>query len=96
MVTILFRKRISEKKLWMHVPANFVLKEFEKLDLVRWGTFVSEMQQAANQSLNDSRATSRKDMMYEVASKMSAKYILFPIPQSELKLNNKMTQNPMW
>ncbi|GAB1416155.1 RagB/SusD family nutrient uptake outer membrane protein [Paludibacter sp.] len=67
-----------------------------KMDLVRWGIFVSEMRQAANQAMNDSRATSRREMMTEVAGKMSTRDILFPIPQSELKLNNKMTQNPLW
>jgi hypothetical protein len=67
-----------------------------KMDLVRWGIYESTMQDAANQALNDSRATSRRAMMVEVASKMTSKYVLFPIPQSELKLNNKMTQNPMW
>jgi starch-binding outer membrane protein, SusD/RagB family len=67
-----------------------------KMDLVRWGVFVSEMQQAAIQAENDSRANTRRAMMVEVASKMTTKYLLFPIPQSELKLNNKMTQNPLW
>jgi hypothetical protein len=86
-----FRKEIMDER-----ARELCFEGVRKMDLVRWGTFVSEMQQAANQAMNDSRASSRKDMMYEVASKMSAKYILFPIPQSELKLNNKMTQNPQW
>jgi hypothetical protein len=67
-----------------------------KMDLVRWGIFVNEMQQAAMQAQNDGRATSRRAMMMEVAGKMTTRDLLFPIPQAELKLNNKMTQNPMW
>lgn len=86
-----FRKEIMDER-----ARELCFEGVRKMDLVRWGIFVSEMQQAANQAYNDSRATSRRAMMVEVASKMSIRDLLFPIPQSELKLNNKMTQNPLW
>lgn len=86
-----FRKAVQDER-----ARELCFEGVRKMDLVRWGIFVSEMQIAANQAMNDSRTASRRDMMVEVAGKMSVRDILFPIPQSELKLNNKMTQNPLW
>ena len=34
--------------------------------------------------------------MAAIAGKMSEKYRLYPIPQKELNLNNKMKQNRFW
>ncbi|MDX9747173.1 MAG: RagB/SusD family nutrient uptake outer membrane protein [Paludibacter sp.] len=86
-----FRQEVRDER-----ARELCFEGVRKMDLVRWGTFLSEMQQAANQAMNDSRATSRRAMMVEVAAKMTTRDLLFPIPQAELKLNNKMTQNPLW
>lgn len=86
-----FRKELMDER-----ARELCFEGVRKMDLVRWNTFLIEMQQAANQALNDSRAGARKDMMYEVPSKMSVRDLLFPIPQAEIKLNNRMTQNPLW
>lgn len=86
-----FRQEVMDER-----ARELCFEGVRKMDLVRWGVFVSEMQQAALQAQNDGRATSRRAMMMEVAGKMSIRDLLFPIPQAELKLNNKMTQNPMW
>lgn len=86
-----FRQEIQDER-----ARELCFEGIRKIDLVRWGIFLDEMQMAKNQALNDSRALSRRDMMVEVAAKMTTRDLLFPIPQSELKINNKMTQNPLW
>lgn len=69
-------------------------------DLIRWGIFVNEMQQAGTDpylSENSSRTNDLERVrMAQVASKISERDLLQPIPQSELNLNNKMTQNVYW
>jgi hypothetical protein len=86
-----FRQEVRDER-----ARELCYEGIRKIDLVRWGIFLPEMQKAAEQAINDSRANARRDMMIEVAGKMSVRDLLFPIPQTELKLNNKMTQNPLW
>ena len=67
-----------------------------KFDLVRWGIYVQEMNNAARKADTDSRAGSAREKMTEVAKRITDRYIYFPIPQSELQLNKLMTQNKGW
>ena len=74
-----------------------------KHDLIRWGIFVEEMKAAAAEPFISSNVgngrtqnADERNRMAAVASKMSEKYILLPIPQKELSLNNKMKQNKYW
>lgn len=74
-----------------------------KHDLIRWGIFEEAMQQAAAEpfvsaNVGNGRTASaaQRTTMAAIASKMSEKYRLFPIPQKELNLNNKMKQNRFW
>lgn len=74
-----------------------------KHDLIRWGIYVQEMQKAAAEpyetgNVGNGRTSdaNQRTKMAAIASKMTEKYLLFPIPQSELNLNNKMKQNKYW
>ena len=67
-----------------------------KFDLVLWGIYVQEMNNAARKADTDSRAGSAREKMTEVAKRITDRYIYFPIPQSELQLNKLMTQNKGW
>lgn len=74
-----------------------------KHDLIRWGIFEAAMQQAAAEpflpaNTGNSRTASaqQRTTMAAIAAKMTEKYRLFPIPQKELNLNNKIKQNRFW
>ncbi len=69
-----------------------------KFDLVRWGIFVSNMRAAGDvDSWGVSGiAAGIKSSMSITASRMTEKYNLFPIPQSEINLNRDMKQNKYW
>ncbi len=74
-----------------------------KHDLIRWGIFVQEMQNAASepyltQNVGNGRTSdaTQRTRMAAIAGKMSDKYLVYPIPQSELNLNNEMDQNKYW
>lgn len=86
-----FKKGIQDER-----ARELCFEGTRKMDLVRWGIYVTEMQNAATQAENDSRASTRRAMMTELASHTITRDLLFPIPQSEIQLNNLMTQNPMW
>lgn len=92
-------KKITDKNVFRKVIQDERARElcFEGLrkhDLVRWGNFVTEMQQAAQDGLLFTGDT--RTRLTDVASKMTQKYTLFPIPQSELNLNRDITQNKYW
>lgn len=67
-----------------------------KFDLVRWGIYVQEMNNAARKADTDSRAGTAREKMTDVAKRITERYVYFPIPQSELQLNKLMTQNKGW
>lgn len=74
-----------------------------KHDLIRWGIFEQAMQQAAAEpfitaNVGNGRTASaaQRTNMAAIASKMTEKYKLFPIPQKEINLNNKVKQNRFW
>jgi len=74
-----------------------------KHDLIRWGIFETAMQEAAaepflaaNTGNGRTASASQRTTMAAIASKTTEKYKLFPIPQKELNLNNKIKQNRFW
>lgn len=74
-----------------------------KHDLLRWGIFEEAMRQAAAEpfltaNVGNGRTASaaQRTNMAAIASKMTEKYRLFPIPQKELNLNNQIKQNKFW
>ena len=71
--------------------------------MIRWGIFLQEMQKAAEepfqaQNIGNGRThdVTQRTRMAAIAGKMSEKYLLYPIPQREMNLNNKMKQNKFW
>lgn len=65
-----------------------------KSDLVRYGTFISEMKQVQQQY--QQWAPASYVYLALAFSNVSERDIYFPIPIGELTLNNRMTQNPGW
>jgi hypothetical protein len=65
-----------------------------KFDLIRWGIFVSTM----NQLGNDIQATAPAAFRYasNAGRNISVRNNLFPIPLRETSLNKAATQNPGW
>lgn len=86
-----FRQVLQEER-----ARELCFEGIRKHDLIRWGIYVESMQHAAIQGDSDARSGSRKEMMTYVARMITERYIYYPIPQSELQLNNKMTQNKGW
>ncbi|HEX6428342.1 MAG TPA: RagB/SusD family nutrient uptake outer membrane protein [Niastella sp.] len=66
-----------------------------KHDLVRWGMYVTTMQQL----VADYRATMPSALSAPAiaqASRITSRSILFPIPNSEISVNPYISQNPGW
>lgn len=66
-----------------------------KHDLLRWGTYVNTMQAL----VTDYQATMPSTLSAPAisqASRITARSILFPIPNSEISVNPYITQNPGW
>ncbi len=64
-----------------------------KWDLIRWGIFVSEMQQSAQEIRGNAGSFAYAAMSGE---RITVRNNLFPIPVLELSLNSALTQNPGW
>lgn len=71
-----------------------------KWDEIRWGTFVTDMQNLLVLASNTFPATTPSSQTVNniriYCAAVSQKHFLLPIPNSELQLNNKLTQNPGW
>lgn len=66
-----------------------------KHDLIRWGIYVSTMQQQAA-IYRASMPAALNGPAIAQAERVTARAVLFPIPNSELAVNNQMKQNPGW
>jgi hypothetical protein len=65
-----------------------------KPDLIRWGLFLTAMQ---NQVIEfNTHAASTYQYAAQAAARVAPRYLLYPIPSSEISLNKLMTQNPGW
>ncbi|WP_276485828.1 RagB/SusD family nutrient uptake outer membrane protein [Paraflavitalea pollutisoli] len=66
-----------------------------KHDLLRWGTYVSTMQQqvAAYQT---NMPSTLSDAAIKQAARITARSVLFPIPNTEIAVNPYVSQNPGW
>nr|WP_315817149.1 RagB/SusD family nutrient uptake outer membrane protein [Paraflavitalea speifideiaquila] len=66
-----------------------------KHDLVRWGSYVSTMQQMVTQYQTGMPATLSPAAIGQ-AGRITSRSILFPIPNSEIAVNPTIAQNPGW
>ncbi|MEG1700665.1 MAG: RagB/SusD family nutrient uptake outer membrane protein [Alistipes sp.] len=68
-----------------------------KFDLIRWGTFVKEMNDYSKQ-VADPRWVNDPKAHYaaETGSSVRPKHIYLPIPSKELGVNKLLRQNPLW
>lgn len=68
-----------------------------KYDLIRWGTFVKEMNDYYKWT-GDSRWSSSAKAAYakEIGDAVQAKHVLLPIPSVELGVNKLLNQNSLW
>lgn len=65
-----------------------------KHDLIRWGILIPTLKQVASEV----NANAENNMKYAALrfNNVSTRHLLLPIPESELALNNLLTQNPEW
>ena len=66
-----------------------------KHDLVRWGIYVTTMQNQAKLYASD-MPTALRDAAIIQATQVTERAVVFPIPNSEVATNTKITQNPGW
>ncbi len=64
-----------------------------KLDLIRWGIYVSTMNDYGREAAADGGSFSYAG---NSGNNVTARNVLFPIPNNELTINKLMTQNPGW
>lgn len=86
-----FREEIRNERY-----RELAFEGIRKHDLLRWGIY-SETMEALDFDVKASAPTTYRASASIAASYgKQPKYLLFPIPTSELNLNRKITQNPGW
>ncbi|WP_316812704.1 RagB/SusD family nutrient uptake outer membrane protein [Pedobacter heparinus] len=68
-------------------------ESLRKFDLIRWGKYVSTMQQIGSQAAIDGAAVTHIIGWYNATQE---KHVLLPIPGQELVNNKLLVQNPGW
>ncbi|WP_127124880.1 RagB/SusD family nutrient uptake outer membrane protein [Pseudoflavitalea rhizosphaerae] len=66
-----------------------------KHDLIRWGIYVTTMQQQVTEYQTNMPA-SLSDAAIKQASRVTSRSVLFPIPNTEIAVNPYVAQNPGW
>lgn len=84
-----FRTAVREERF-----RELCFEGLRKFDLVRYGTFVSELKSVGRQYTQQAPEAYR--YMALAFNNVSTRDIYFPIPIAELSLNNLMTQNEGW
>ncbi len=67
-----------------------------KFDLIRWGIYLSTMQNLTNNVRQTAPAGIYMTCGIECAQNTAERHLLFPIPSSEMSLNKLATQNLNW
>jgi len=75
---------------------EFCFEGYRKFDLLRWGIYLSTMQEVAQMAASDSRWEAGKTAYTLIVSRMSKKNEYMPIPSLELAVNTELRQNPLW
>jgi hypothetical protein len=71
------------------------LEAVRKHDLIRWGIYVSTMEQLVPVLQATMPATLAPAAITQ-ARNVTSRSVLFPIPNSEISVNPYVTQNPGW
>lgn len=66
-----------------------------KHDLLRWGSYLTTMQQMVTEYQTNMPSTLSAAAIQQ-ASRVTARSVLFPIPNSEIAVNPNIAQNPGW
>ena len=85
-----FREAIMKERF-----CEFAYEGLRKHDLLRWGIYVSTMEQLVAQYQTDMPST-LSDAAIKQASRITSRSVLFPIPNTELAVNSSIPQNPGW
>jgi len=67
-----------------------------KADLIRWGIFVSTMNNFASYAVANGTNTSPGAFLAQIYQSVAPKHVLQPIPTYELSLDHALQQNPGW
>lgn len=67
-----------------------------KADLIRWGTFVSTMNNFASYAIANGTNTSPGAFLAQIYQSVAPRHVLQPIPSYELSLDHALQQNPGW
>lgn len=91
-----FQQEIEDERF-----REFCFEGIRKWDLIRWGVYVSTMRQLASDVTSFvTNKNNKVDQVYlycaRAGNKTTDRNVLFPIPNTELTVNKKMTQNPGW
>ena len=89
-----FRKLIRNER-----GRELAFEALRKYDLIRWGTFVQEMQLSGTNIPRDSPGQFNQtytDFAAVSYGNVSERHIYLPIPTKELAVNHALQQNPLW
>ncbi len=67
-----------------------------KADLIRWGIFVSTMNNFAGYAITNGTNTAPGAFLAQIYQSVAPKHVLQPIPSYELSLDHALVQNPGW
>lgn len=87
---VTFRKFIQDER-----SRELCFEGNRRLDLRRWGILISRMKEVAEYVLINAPTSFRK-MASDAALNITDKFLFLPIPQSEIMLDPKLTQNPSY
>ncbi len=83
-----FAKAIRDERF-----REFCFEGQRKLDLIRWGLYVTTMNEYGREAAADGGSFSYAG---NSGKNVTERNVLFPIPNTELTVNKLMTQNPGW
>ncbi|MDE6468955.1 MAG: RagB/SusD family nutrient uptake outer membrane protein, partial [Muribaculaceae bacterium] len=72
---------------------EFCFEGQRKLDLIRWGIYVTTMNEYGREAAADGGSFNYAG---NSGKNVTERNVVFPIPNTELTVNKSMTQNPGW
>ena len=83
-----FRTMIQDER-----SRELCFESFRRLDLIRWGIYVTRMKEVAAQFTANAGSFAYAAI---AGNNTSERHVLFPIPSGEISVNKAATQNPGW